>query len=293
MFGYVSPYKMELKVRDYEKFKAYYCGLCQSIKKNFGNLPRMTLNYDMTFLAILLDSLGEGKSDYIKGNCISHPINKRIFLINNSALDYAAFCNVCLTYYKLLDDYTDDKSLKGKLLASFLNIYLKNVSSELKDCKDYIEKKLKELYNLENNPEAKSIDELSHPFADLTGFIISFYTKNFDIKFDLYWLGYNLGKWIYIIDAYDDLQKDMNKNKFNALNSSLNFDNLCYDKFKESIKNRVEFTLSTCGRKCYEYLEALPIKKNNELLHNILQYGLVDKMNIVFKRSECDHEKPL
>ena len=91
MFGYVFPYKMELKIKDYEKFKAYYCGLCLSLKNNFGNLPRLSLNYDMTFLAILLDSLDKTKTHYNNHTCIVHPIKKRIFVVNNKALDYAAF----------------------------------------------------------------------------------------------------------------------------------------------------------------------------------------------------------
>lgn len=293
MFGYVSPYKMELKIKDYEKFKAYYCGLCLSIKKNFGNLPRLTLNYDMTFLAVLLDSLSEGKTSYIKGNCILHPFKKRIFTVNNEALDYAAFCNVCLTYYKLLDDYDDDKSLKGKLMASFLDIYLKNIPERLEFSKVYMGKKLKELYSLENSVEEKNIDELSHPFADLTGFLLSSYENNSDTKFDLYLLGYNLGKWIYIIDAFDDLEKDMENGKFNALTKAYNCGNMQYKDFKSSISERVEFSLSTCARKCYEYLNNLPLNKNEELLHNILQYGLLEKMNTVFKRGVYDNEKSL
>lgn len=86
MFGYVIPYKMELKIKDYEKIKAYYCGLCRNIKYNFGNIPRITLNYDTTFLAILLDSFNNNEEKYIKKNCVLHPIKKRIFLIDNEPL---------------------------------------------------------------------------------------------------------------------------------------------------------------------------------------------------------------
>ena len=70
MFGYITPCKMELKIKDYEKIKAYYCGLCRNIKYDFGNLPRITLNYDTTFLAIFLDAFSKDKEKYIKKNCI-------------------------------------------------------------------------------------------------------------------------------------------------------------------------------------------------------------------------------
>lgn len=293
MFGYVGPYKMEMKVRDYEKFNSYYCGLCIAIKKNYGNLPRFSLNYDMTFLGILIDSLDSSKVSYIKGNCIAHPLKHKNIIIDNPTLDYAAFCNICLTYHKLMDDYRDDKSVKSKLFGYFLNSYLKNTPSNLQIVMDYTEKKLNELYIMEHNSKGKTLDELSHSFADLTGFIISNYITDTNYKLDLYWFGYNLGKWIYIIDAYDDLEKDMYKNKFNALNVSLNANNLSYNELKPIIEERVDFTLTSCARQCYESFLKLPIKKNVDLLENILHYGLLNKMNLVFKRSEFINEKSL
>lgn len=293
MFGYVAPYKMEMKVRDHEKFKSYYCGLCIAIKKKYGQLPRFSLNYDMTFLGILLDSLEDKKITYIKGNCIAHPLKRKNIIVDSSALNYAAFCNICLTYYKLLDDYYDDKSIISRLLGSFLNTYLKDTPTNLKNLMDYIEKKLKDLSLIEENNNGKTLDELSHSFADLTGFIISNYVDNNDYKLDLYWFGYNLGKWIYIIDAYDDLQKDMAKNKFNAINSSLNVDSLSYNELKPLIEERIDFTLTSCARQCYEAFLKLPIKKNVDLLENILHFGLLNKMNLVFKRREFENEKSL
>ncbi|KGN03268.1 hypothetical protein Z969_01345 [Clostridium novyi A str. 4570] len=292
MFGYVFPYKMELKIKDYEKFKAYYCGLCLSLKNNFGNLPRLSLNYDMTFLAILLDSLDKTKTHYNNHTCIVHPIKKRIFVVNNKALDYAAFCNVCLTYYKLLDDYNDDNSLQSKLISLILKKYLKK-QPNYNELKIYIEKKLNQLNSLEKNPQNKNLDEFAHPFADLTGFIISYYIDNTDYKLDLYWLGYNLGKWIYIIDAYDDLEKDMKSHKFNPIDLCINKDNLPYSELIKVISSRIDFILCNCARECYSYFQNLPIEKNYDLLENILHYGLLEKMNIIFKRSESDNEKSL
>ncbi|MGY0373080.1 DUF5685 family protein [Clostridium sp. JNZ J1-5] len=294
MFGYVAPYKMELKIKDFEKFKSYYCGLCISIKRNFGNLPRFTLNYDMTFLAILLDSLEDHKASYIKSNCIAHPTKQKIIIVDNQSLNYAAFCNVCLTYYKLLDDFQDDSSIKSKILSSFLNKYLKALDDEQNNIMKYIEKRLMELSTFEKYCYSiDSLDRLSHPFADLTGFIISSYIKDPQYKLDLYWLGYNLGKWIYILDAYDDLEKDMCKNKFNAINVTLNTDKLDYNKFKSTIEHRIDFILTNCSRECYEYFKRLPIVKNYDLIDNILQYGLLDKANLVFKRRDFKNEKSL
>lgn len=291
MFGYVTPCKMEMKIKDYEKFKAYYCGLCNSIKNDFGNLPRLTLNFDMTFLAVLLDSLSEDKYNFIKFKCLIHPLKKRIMINNNKALDYAAFCNVTLAYYKLMDDVYDNKTIKSKVFSIFLKKYLSKPEVTCPDVINYTKEKLLLLNTLETNHKDMSIDELSHVFADLIGFIISFYYKGTSFKEDLYWLGYNLGKWIYIIDAYDDLEKDIKSNSFNVINSLLNTDNLDFESFSIVIKPRVDFILASCAEQCLKHLNNLPLIKNEAILRNILELGLMEKMDKVFNHNNIDYLK--
>lgn len=292
MFGYVTPCKMELKIKDYEKFRAYYCGLCKSIKNNIGNIPRVSLNYDMTFLAILLDSLDDKYPVYSKYRCTIHPLKKKILIVDNNCLSYAAFCNIILTYYKLLDNISDDNSVKSRLFSLLFKRYLKKVPDALKEHLTYIENNLNTLYSIEKNPAGKSIDHIAHPFAELTGFIISSY-KNSEDKDALYWLGYNLGKWIYIIDAWDDLEKDMSNYKFNVINSCFNKENLSYKEFSSKIESKIDFILGICASQCSSFLSGLSLKKNEELLYNILQFGLLEKMDKVFKRSCCDNEKSI
>lgn len=148
--------------------------------------------------------------------------------------------------------------------------------------KSILKKNLNQLNSLEKTPQDKNLDEFAHPFADLTGFIISYYIENTDYKLDLYWLGYNLGKWIYIIDAYDDLEKDMKSHKFNPINLCINKDNLPYSELVKVISSRIDFILCNCAMECYSYFQNLPIQKNYDLLENILHYGLLEKMNIIF-----------
>lgn len=293
MFGYVTACKMELKIKDFEKYKAYYCGVCKAIKSSFGNLPRLTLNYDMTFLAILLDSFEESSCKYVRQRCIIHPVKKRVVIIDNPFLDYAAFCNVALVYYKLLDNVKDDNSAKSRVYSFFLKSYLKGSKSELKPTMHFIEKSLNDLSLLESEPKGKTLDEFCHPFAELTAFIISSFYKEQVFYKNLYKLGYNLGKWIYLIDALDDLEKDMKENKFNAINNSFNGENLPYEEFYKKIENRIDFVLVASAAQCDNSLKELPLKKNIDLLNNILKYGLMEKMDKVFKRSECNNEKSL
>ena len=291
MFGYVTPCKMEMKIKDYEKFKAYYCGLCNSIKRNFGNLPRLTLNYDMTFLSILLDSLSESECNFIQFKCMMHPLKKRIMINNNASLDYAAFCNITLAYYKVMDDVYDNKTMKSKVFSTFLKNYLSKSEKKYTEVMEYTKQKLSLLNTLESNCANIGIDQISHVFADLTGFIISFYYKDAPFKEDLYWLGYNLGKWIYIIDAYDDLEKDIKSDSFNAINSLLNTDKLDFENFTILIKPRINFILTSCGAQCLKHLNNLPLIKNEDILTNILELGLMEKMDKVFKNENNDYLK--
>ncbi|MEG0133873.1 MAG: DUF5685 family protein [Clostridium sp.] len=290
MFGYVTPYKLELKIKDYEMFKAYYCGLCISIKDNFSNLCRMSLNYDMTFLGILLDSLEDNKHEYIVSKCMAHPMKKKPKVINNKALDYASFCNVALVYYKLLDDYEDDNALNKKLISLYIKRFLNTKDSDLSPLLSNIEENIKTLGILEKSENHISIDELSDSFASLTGFIISYYYKDKDFHGDLYQLGYNLGRWIYIIDAYDDLKDDMSKNKFNAINKAFNTSNLSYEDLILEQQDRIEFNLLMSANATVEALERLPLEKNKDLLFNILQLGLMNKIETIKSRSDKKHE---
>src|SRR5574344_48638 len=104
MFGYVNIYKPELKVKDYTRYRAYYCGLCRTLKDEYGSLSRLSLSYDMTFLILLLSSVYEGEEFTDTIRCIAHPVDKRPIIINEIT-SYVADMNIVLMYYKFVDDY--------------------------------------------------------------------------------------------------------------------------------------------------------------------------------------------
>lgn len=118
MFGYIMIDKPELKVKEFYRYKAYYCGLCRTLKEQYGFSGRMTLTYDMTFLVLFLTSLYECENKEITSRCPVHPI-KKIPMLQNEMTEYAAKMNILLTYYKLEDDWQDDKSLKESVVSGF------------------------------------------------------------------------------------------------------------------------------------------------------------------------------
>lgn len=295
MFGYVMPLKPELKIKDFDKFKGYYCGVCFSIKKNIGNIPRLLLNYDMTFLAVFLDSLNKNKIEVQKKRCIASPTKKKVSIINNQAIDYAAYINVALAYFKLEDDVNDDNSIKSKIGHFVLKGYNKKFPETISNINNEIRENLKELSELENGRNFTSIDEIADPFSKIVGMMLESYP--YEIIEDtkerrklLYSFGYTLGKWIYLIDALDDLEEDMLKGKFNPINYLYNRDNKSYAELKESIKERMEFSILNCAYNCQEIMNKLELNKNNDIVDNIISLGMMDKYLAIVNKCKCKGE---
>lgn len=294
MFGYIIPFKPELRIKEYNVFRAYYCGICMSIKNNFGNLPRASLNYDMTFLALLIDGLTEDKGEASLQGCITHPIKKRPILKENNSVYYAASMNVALTYYKILDDAHDDNSLKSKFMLKLLSPYNKKFNDKTKYINNIIKENLSKLSKAEDNKDFNSIDEIADYFSIIVGKIFELYPYNLyndtiDKRELLYNFGYTLGKWIYLVDALDDLKEDMEKNKFNPISYLYNKDNLPYKEFRESIIERIEFNILSCASNCNDILSKLEFKKNKSIIENIVSLGMMDKYLKV--KNEVNHRK--
>ena len=158
-----------------------------------------------------------------------------------------------------------------------------------------IKKNLNVLSELEQNKSFNSLDEICDPFSRLVGTVLKNYPYELTDDSDnlrniLYTLGYSIGKWIYLIDALDDLKKDMEQNKFNPLNFLYNKDNMIYDDFIESIKPRIEFTILNCGYSIKENLMQLELKRNKDILYNIVELGLMDKYIKVINHPDNTNE---
>ncbi|WP_244833107.1 DUF5685 family protein [Clostridium sp. BJN0001] len=296
MFGYVTPLIPELKVKDYERFKCYYCGLCIHLKENFGNIPRLALNYDMTFLGILLDALSSDDVSVKKHVCILHPFSKKVVINNNKALLYAASMNVALFYYKLTDDYIDDKDILSKIKSMILSPYERKFSKEIDIINSEIKSNLLSLQKLEKNKNFNSLDEISDPFSKIVGIILKYYPYKLkddskELRNTLYNLGYCLGKFIYIVDALDDLEDDIKRSKFNPIQFLYNKDNIPYKTFIKQIKDKIDFIIYNCGYTINENLINLKLYKNKDILYNIIELGLMDKYKKITNHKTNEHKR--
>ena len=142
MFGYVRINKMDLTFREFDTYKGYYCGLCKYLKENHGEISRLSLNYDITFLILLLTSVYRPKSTLTKGVCIANPIKKKNRIVNE-VTEYAASMNVLLTYYKLEDNLHDDKGVKDIIAYNLYKGKLKKAYEKYPKKADYIKKSVR------------------------------------------------------------------------------------------------------------------------------------------------------
>ncbi|WP_425446914.1 DUF5685 family protein [Dethiothermospora halolimnae] len=294
MFGYVKPYKSELKVREYDVFKGYYCGLCKSIGKEFNQLNRMGLNYDLTFLGLLLSSLDE-KKDIVKvQGCIANPLKKKPIIDSNMYLEYTSNISIMLVYFKLLDDWKDEKSIKALVgIIPFLTS-IRKAKKAYKNKYCHIKKQLDHLSELENN-KCDIIDKSADAFGKLMEELWNppFIEDN-KKKRILKWLGYNLGRWIYIIDAYNDIERDLEKSNYNPVILQYKYkEEESIENFKNRIKDNIGFSLTLTLDNIAKSFELLDIKYNRSLLENIIYMGTRHKMEQIIYKEERGHGKSI
>ena len=215
MFGYVKPVKAELLVREYEFYRATYCGICRAMKNNTGCLSNVTLSYDSVFLALVRMLYVEDEAFRAsKRRCIAHPMSKRPMLDENEALAYVAKAFAILTYHKLRDDMRDERGLK-RLAVSFARpiVASANKKASLSKLSELVSRKLGEISGLEDSA-CPSADKPASVFGELLGEIFAYGLPTED-RLVPYRVGYHLGKFIYCADAAEDYEKDLAGGSYN------------------------------------------------------------------------------
>lgn len=292
MFGYIMPEKPELKIKEYDIYKSFYCGVCKSIGKRHGQLKRVTLTYDAAFLALLLCAVLDIKTVSSRESCFIHPL-KKSFISRNEIIDYASDINIILAYNNLKDKWQDDKSLPAATgIAALRRAYKKLSKTYPKKC-SIIEQRLDELAQLEKKG-CNSMDLAAEPFAKLMEEVLDYDGLDDATRKILRWMGYNLGKWIYLIDAFDDLEEDIRTKSYNPLVLQFEYCGNDIIEFENKIKSQVEFVLLYCLSEASKAFELLDAKQNNTILENILYMGMLRKTERILCRRSCEeHEKSI
>ena len=272
MFGYILPKTCELKVCEYEDYKSYYCGLCKVIRKNYSNYAAMFLSNDCVFMYILFSALSESIPVFKKNACILHGRRCRYKLFDTGD-DYAAAICVLLAAAKIKDDIIDTGKQKSKTAAAFMKKAEKKARKKYPEAAKAVDDMMAEVLRLEQE-KSSDIDALAHSFACMLG---KLFEKADEESWEaLYDLGYNIGRYVYLIDAADDMEKDSKSGEFNVFLEK-------YGSDIKSAKKSARFNLMMSLAQAKNALDRLTIKKNKGILLNIITVGLTEKAHAVLK----------
>lgn len=274
MFGYIITNADNLPKERAARFREFYCGLCRVLRRKYGAMGGITLSYDMTFLGMLLNALYEPGERQGEERCPAHPLRRHRFA-ESPMLDYCADMNVALSYHKCLDNWRDDKSAISAAEARLLERAYRRVQSAWPDQCRAIEAWLDEIHRI----EAANLDAIDPP-VNATGRMLGrlFQYRAGDVWAEsLYAVGDGLGRFIYLMDAYDDLPRDMKRGGYNPLKSRFgreDYEDFCRDAMMMSVADATrEF-------------ELLPIVRDADVLRNILYSGIWSKYVLIRKKRD-------
>lgn len=287
MFGYITIAGEALSVDRQARYRSFYCGLCHTLGRRFGTVGRMTLSNDATFLYLLLSSLYEPEEESGFLRCVPHPIKPHGYVYNSLAA-YCCDMNIALAYHKCLDDWQDDGSLIGRAEAQLLKTGYEGLCERYPEKCRLIEETLHTMGAMEKSGNA-TLDDMANASAKMLGAI---YRYQEDLWSDsLQRIGQGLGRFIYLMDAFEDLGKDMRKNRFNPLKAIHE---------QEDYQAFVKESLTLLIAECTDAFETLPLVQDMDILRNILYAGCwtryhqltrPKKSNVPAQRNERAHKE--
>lgn len=273
MFGYMTPSGEGFSEERQGRYRAYYCGLCRALQSRHGNLSRVTLSNDMTFLTILLTSLYEPEEETGTGRCLFHPVKERSYVMNEMSA-YCADMNVALAYHKCWDDWEDDRSLVGRAEAALLEKAYRQVEARYPEKCAAMESCLRAIGNVEKE-QRMAPDEPANLTAQMLGAIFRYKEEFWADTLEA--LGGALGRFVYLMDAYDDLAADRKKGRYNPLAAYAGQED--YEAFCQE-------SLLLLMAQATEIFETLPLVLDVDILRNILYSGVWTRYHARRRKNE-------
>lgn len=276
MFGYIAPNLSLFDEHQRLRYRAAYCGLCHTLRIRHGFTGSVTLSNDMTFLALLLNSLYEPAEQPGSERCAAHPLKKHDYF-TTEPFEYVADMNIALAYHKCFDDWTDDRNIISRAEAQMLNRSYSRISRAYPQKCTAIEQWMDEIRKIEKSVNA-GIDAPVNSTGRLIGELFcwkeDFWSDSLRI------VGDGLGRFIYLMDAYDDLRRDIRRGSFNPL--------IPYHT-KPDFENLVSDSLTMMIGDCTQAFENLPLIRDADILRNILYSGIWRRYTqIQNKKKETD-----
>lgn len=284
MFGYLQIHKDELKVKEYEAYKSVYCGLCKQLGRDYGFMTRLILSYDCTFYAILLMSLKRSCTGFSDGRCKFNPLKKCKFAdCKDNAYSKASALSVISAYYKVVDDIDDSgffKRIALKIAKPFFGRRQKKAARRFPEMENIVSEMMKNQKAAEND-ELVTIDKAANPTAKMISDLAALEGGNDLQKRVLSEFGYQIGRWVYLIDAADDYEKDKKSGNFNP-----------FIKADINDKDYINSVLSQSLARAYDAYNLLDIIDFKPIIDNMMLYGFPNKQNAVLNnRQEVKNEQ--
>lgn len=284
MFGYLQIHKDELKVKEYEAYKSVYCGLCKQLGRDYGFLTRLILSYDCTFYAILLMSLKRSCTGFSDGRCKFNPLKKCKFAdCKDNAYSKASALSVISAYYKVVDDIDDSgffKRIALKIAKPFFGRRQKKAARRFPEIENIVSEMMKNQKAAETD-ELVTIDKAANPTAKMISDLAALEGRNDLQKRVLSEFGYQIGRWVYLIDAADDYEKDKKSGNFNP-----------FIKADINDKDYINSVLSQSLARAYDAYNLLDIIDFKPIIDNMMLYGFPNKQNAVLNnRQEVKNEQ--
>ena len=271
MFGYIVVNKAELKIKEFDTYHSFYCGLCKSLKTTYGRAAQGALSFDMTFLSILLTSLYESEINLCHERCVVHPLHKHA-KAENEWTQYCADMTIVLSYLKCQDDWKDEHRHRSHWMGMVLRNSYHNVKLQYHDKVMRIESALAENERLERL-KSSDVDALAACSGRMMAEICT--PREDEWSNVLREFGDYLGRYIYLMDAYDDLKQDLQQQRFNP------FHKRCMEhNFEDWIKQALELMIANCARA----FERLPLLEHEGILRNIIYSGVWANYELIKKK---------
>ena len=288
MFGYILPERAHLYLKDFDLYRNFYCGICKSMGRQFGQKTRFSINYDITFLTIVIHNFLGVDVTYDTLKCITKPFNKtKQMVAENELTDKMSAINVILCYYKLLDDCIDNKKTSRKILAKSLVKAKNKAALCVPGVEEIISKRYENLRELERANET-SIDRVANEFASMMGEICDFVVgaKKQD---NFTKVCYNVGKWIYLIDALDDFDDDLETKNYNLF--VLNYPEIkSFGELMEKHGNEVAFSFATTINSISENYREIKFSFNQDLINNVVFRGISLMTKGIMRGEKCKQD---
>lgn len=287
MFGYIRTDTPYLYIKDQTLYRAMYCGVCKGISAVCGQRARMGLSYDVTFLSVILHNIAGQDVKIEKSKCLAHAVGmKRPMAVVDEMTKKLGAINTVLAYYKYTDDIMDEGKGRGKRL--WFTKGRKRAAKAYPEIERIVKENMAAQEKIEK-ADADSIDRAADATANMLAELCDYLLEDKKTQFT-HNLFYAVGKWVYLIDALDDYDKDVKKKTYNPFVRAYGFGTA--KELLEQKKEEVEFIFHALFFDIRENLSKIPFAFNRDLSDNILLRGLPSETKRVMKKGcACDEKK--